>query len=103
MLARVRDPDAHRHVVDAAFAAEVRADVEDQLVAPHTKALALEQRRIRAAARVGANLRKLGAIAGIELDADAGTRLAARGIEHVCRESSYQPSPNIFAIRPRAM
>src|SRR5438045_9404416 len=103
MLVGVGDLDPDRHALEKGIGAEIGADVEHELVGAGAQAIAFEQRRIGATLGIGARLAELGAVGAVELDADAGTRLAARRIQYMRRQSAHQPSPSSFARRPRAI
>src|SRR5256885_4945079 len=103
MLIGIGDLDRDRDALEEGLGAEIGADVEYELIGTGAQALAFEQRRVGAALGIGSRLGELGAIGPVELDADAGTGLAARRVQYMCGQSAHQPSPSSLARRPRAI
>src|ERR1044071_372105 len=92
---RVRDRKPDRHYVEEPLAGEVRADVEHELISPGAEGRSLQERRIGAPVAVGGRLRNQRAglaLETIQLQRDAGARLAARGIQHVRGELTHRRS-----------
>src|SRR5205085_10074220 len=103
MLIGICDLDPDRDALEKGIGAEIGADVEHELVGAGAQALAFGQRRVAAALGIGARLGELGAVGPVELDADAGTGLAARRVQYMRGQSAHHPSARSFARRPRAI
>src|SRR5258706_10633403 len=103
MLGAVGDPDADRDALVERLGAEICTDMEHKLVGAGLEARAVEQWRVRAPVCVGRRVRELRAVGAEKLDAYPGAGLAAREVEHVCRQPSHGHSLTSLLSRWRAM
>src|SRR5262245_12249035 len=90
---RVGDREPDRHGVEKALRAEIRTDVEHELIGTAAQLFSLQERRIGAAVPVRRRFRKKGTgvpVHAVDLDCNARAGLSLGGVEHVGSELTHR-------------